>query len=48
MVSHKRTDRQSQVRQATALFKVKETRGLVEGRVSLPSVGSLGSSGHPP
>lgn len=41
-------DRQTEPRGTTALFKVKETRGLVEGRVGLPRVGSLGFSRHPP
>lgn len=41
-------DRQTEPSGTIALFKVKETRGLVEGRVSLPRVGSLGSSRHTP
>ena len=41
-------DRQTEPSGTTTLFEVKETRGLVEGRVSLPRVGSLGSSRRPP
>lgn len=41
-------DGQTESRGTTALFKLKETRDLVEGRVSLPRVGSLAFSRHPP